>query len=134
MKEPTVEQLATLARAMGYTVMLDDSVGYGVARALASKTIGFSLGFVFCPHLDAEQAWEVMAWMCSQELDVGGFKAGTFVSVGPQSVDIEEWLAGYRKERESIPHDGTAAGIRSAVVEAAIRVAESMQSAEDDGA
>jgi len=127
MKEPTIEQLATLARAMGYTVTLDDSGGYGVVRVIANECI-------FRPNEDALQAWDVIAWMCSLELDVGGFKAGTFVSVGPQSVDIEEWLAGYRKELESFPHDGTAAGIHRAVVDAAIRVAESMQSAEDDGA
>lgn len=132
MKEPTVEQLATLGRAMGYTVTLDDSGGYGVVRLIATSPRGGQM--VFRPHESAEQSLEVMAWMCSLELDVGGFKAGTFVSIGPQSVEIEEWLAGYRQERESVPHDGTAASIRCAVVDAAIRVAESMQATEDDGA
>lgn len=123
MKEPTVEQLATIARAIGYTVTLDNSGGYGVVRLIATSPRGGQM--VFRPHESAAQAWEVIAWLmaedpCSRlESDCIFFDDG--------SRDYERLLL-----RED--HDGTAAGIRRAVVDAAIRVAESMQATEDDGA
>ena len=131
MTDPTPDDLATLARAMGYTVTLDDSGGYGVVRVMTERTVmpTYEIGSgddirrqvvrsVFCPHLDAAQAWEVMAWLMRRNcIAVHGMPhciaKGTVCVEGP--VDDDGEIA---------EHDGTAAGIRRAVVEAAIRVAK----------
>lgn len=120
MTDPSPDDLATLASAMGYTVTMDDSGGYGVTRVLASMQFDDGKGFrcVFCPHLDAGQAWEVMAWLMRRNcIAVHGMPhciaKGTVCVEGP--VDDDGEIA---------EHDGTAAGIRRAVVEAAIRVAK----------
>ena len=107
MTDPTPDDLATLASAMGYTVTLDDSGGYGVVRVVIDGGFyGVSSRSVFCPHLDAAQAWEVMAWLAEHR------KLPT--------------IAHRHMQVDGLPyrHDGTAAGIRRAVVEAAIRVAK----------
>lgn len=127
MKEPTVEQLATLARAMGHTVKLDDSGGYGVVQVLVSETIDSAHSQVFRPHESTAQAFEVLAWLMRRNcIAIHGMPhciaKGTVCVEGPVDDDSE-----------ITEHDGTAAGIRRAVVDAAISVAESMQ-AEDDGA
>jgi len=127
MTDPTPDDLATLARAMGYTVTLDDSGGYGVVRVVIDGGFyGVSSRSVFCPHLDAAQAWEVMAWL---------IKSGHFHSIGTKNVNTlgdyarvmsrnnpDRWVD--KRQMLSFAHDGTAAGIRRAVVEAAIRVAK----------
>lgn len=126
MTDPTPDDLATLARAMGYSVTLDDSGNAGVVRVLIRKGSNLRTRAVFCPHLDAAQAWEVMAWL---------IKSGHFHSIGTKNVNT---LGDYarvmsrsdpnrfvdKRQMLSLAHDGTAAGIRRAVVEAAIRVAK----------
>lgn len=127
MTDPTPDDLATLARAMGYTVTLDDSGGAGVVRVVIDGGFyGVSSRSAFCPHLDAAQAWEVMAWL---------IKSGHFHSIGTKNVNT---LGDYarvmsrsdpnrfvdKRQMLSLAHDGTAAGIRRAVAEAAIRVAK----------
>ena len=119
MTDPTPDDLATLARAMGYTVTLDDSGNAGVVHVVIDGGFyGVSSRSVFCPHLDAAQAWEVMAWLMRRNcIAVHGMPhciaKGTVCVEGP--VDDDGEIA---------EHDGTAAGIRRAVVEAAIRVAK----------
>lgn len=118
MTDPATDDLATLARAMGYTVTLDDSGNAGVVRVLIHKGSNLRTRAVFCPHLDAAQAWEVMAWLMRRNcIAVHGMPhciaKGTVCVEGP--VDDDGEIA---------EHDGTAAGIRRAVVEAAIRVAK----------
>ena len=126
MTDPTPDDLATLASAMGYTVTLDDSGNAGVVRVLIRKGSNLRTRAVFCPHLDAAQAWEVMAWL---------IKSDNFHSIGPQNVNSlgdyarvmsrnnpDRWVD--KRQMLSFAHDGTAAGIRRAVVEAAIRVAK----------
>lgn len=127
MTDPTPDDLATLARAMGYTVTLDDSGGYGVVRVIYEYQFhGVTLRAAFNPTHDAAQAWEVMAWLMNQKplhyfdgderqswfelLSAGIYK---MVFCEGEHIAVQSWM-----------HYGTAAGIRRAVVEAAIRVAK----------
>ena len=117
MTDPTPDDLATIASAMGYTVTLDDSGGYGVVRVIYTDARRNFRG-VFDPNNDSAQAWEVMAWLMRRNcIAVHGMPhciaKGTVCVEGP--VDDDGEIA---------EHDGTAAGIRRAVVEAAIRVAK----------
>lgn len=126
MTDPTPDDLATLARAMGYTVTLDDSGGYGVVRVVIDGGFyGVSSRSVFCPHLDAAQAWEVMAWLLAQTRQFDDDE-GRFFTVTPYNVQRQRWddLYGETVICSTVGHDCTAAGIRRAVVEAAIRVAK----------
>lgn len=119
MTDQTPDDLATIARAMGYTVTLDDSGGYGVVRVIYEYQFhGVTLRAAFNPTHDAAQAWEVMAWLMRRNcIAVHGMPhciaKGTVCVEGPVADDSE-----------ITEHDGTAAGIRRAVVEAAIRVAK----------
>ncbi len=99
----TPDQLATLARAMGYEVEIDATGGYGVVRVVLST------GGIFRPHDDAAQAWEVLAW-----LD----RVNDCFTLGPGYV-----AANFQR----VNHDKTAQGLRRAIVEAAVRVAEAQQ-------
>lgn len=115
----TPDKLATLARAMGYEVEIDATGGYGVERVLlcekATTTyevgsgepiVDYILKTVFRPHDDAAQAWEVLAW-----LD----RVNECFTLGPGYV-----AANFQR----VNHDKTAQGLRRAIVEAAVWVAE----------
>lgn len=116
MTDPTPDDLATLAREMGHTVTLDDSGGYGVVRLIATSPRGGQM--VFRPHESAAQAWEVMAWLM-RSVNCNRYRQG-FIEMRPLAIAL-----GQSAEDDTfIDHDGTAAGIRRAVVEAAIRVAK----------
>ncbi len=109
----TPDQLATLARAMGYEVGIDDRAGYGVIRVMVSRPschVGTVLTEVFRPHDDAAQAWEVLAWMCKEDVTA-------YVTTA----------AVHYNGTERINHNGTNTDIRRAIVEAAVRVAEGQQ-------
>lgn len=81
-------------------------------------------GTQFDPANNSEQAWEVMAWLLSPALSMAHPKQAFFT--------VTSWnVMRSRVEDDcmepvtmfSVAHNGTPAGIRAAVVEAAVRVA-----------
>ena len=96
----SAEQLATLARAMGYEVSIDSHGGYGVVRVVMGS------GGVFNPMADAAQAWDVLAWL-DRVNDCFTLGVG-YVASNMQRVN----------------HNQTPTDLRRAVVTAAVRVAE----------
>lgn len=131
----TPTQLATLARAMGYDVEIDATGGYGVTRVLLCEktTTTYEVGSsepivdyihktVFRPHEDAAQAWEVLAWLM-RAANSNAFRHGS-VDLRPLSLVIGISITGDEGCAIYFDHDGTAAGIRRAIVEAAVMVAE----------
>lgn len=119
----TPTQLATLARAMGYEVALDDTGGYNVKRVLTFKPCAGNT--VFRPHDDAAQAWEVLAWLLSQEpkyADKNDICVIEVTSTGVYAMNYghygtDGWAMWF------VPHNNTPADLRRAIVEAAARVA-----------
>lgn len=120
----TPEQLATLARAMGYEVEIDATGGYGVERVVLIERVSahYEVGggdppcmttrrTVFRPHEDAAQALDVMAWLDSNH--------GIQIVRGEFRVYHGDTGRGYFEN-----HNGTMDSIRRAIVEAAVRVAE----------
>lgn len=103
MTNPNANDLLRLARAVypgrAYEVTTDLRYGFNGAYVSGEK---------FDPANNSEQFVEVMAWLLGQD---------SMNQVDWYGVD---YLAdGFR----CIPHNGTPAGIRAAVVEAAVRVA-----------
>ena len=126
----TPDQLATLARAMGYEVEIDATGGYGVERVIAMKqstpakriTVDgedamsyFMSRTVFRPHDDAAQALEVLCWLLAQE------RCNTVEDECVRFYPSEDDCDSIRVDHNNTPPD-----IRRAIVEAAVRVAEGM--------
>jgi hypothetical protein len=120
----TPDQLATLARAMGYEVEIDATGGYGVTRVLLCEkaTTTYEVGSgepvrdyirktVFRPHEDAAQAWEVLCWL------LGRIRT---------HIDHRSVVCWYSNDILlcEYDHNNTPDTIRRAIVEAAVRVAE----------
>ena len=128
----TPQELATLAAAMGFKVRIDETGGYGVTRVLVKRdSINPDTGgteqreCVFRPHEDAAQAFEVLAWLMKQhplhEYD-GEIRTSWFEVLG-RGIYQSVFANGEPTAVWSTHNDGTAAGIRRAIVAAAVRVA-----------
>jgi hypothetical protein len=93
--------LITLAAALGYTATLDTQAGYAVTRVILDRPCAGSL--VFNPVEHDGQAMVVLCYMIKHQ----------------QAVITRYWVS---RPGEIVPHDGTPASLRAAIVEAAGRV------------
>lgn len=113
-----------LPDAMGYTVTMDDSAGYGVTRMIVSGGDRPLYKAVWNPRDDSAQCFEVLCWLMKQKC---------FRSIGCKNVNTMERQMtqidadgrhALRPSIHAIPHDNTPASLRAAIVEAAERVAD----------
>jgi hypothetical protein len=119
----TPTQLATLARAMGYEVEIDDTAGAGVVRVLIRDDSGkcpYPRRTVFRPHDDAAQAWDVLCWLLERSC-VSIHMLKQCLAKGHIHVD-----RAHGEEDLQIQVNNTPADLRRAIVEAAVRVAEAL--------
>lgn len=128
----TPQERATLAAAMGFKVRIDESSGYDVTRVLVKRdSINPDTGgteqreCVFRPDEDAAQAFEVLAWLLAQKPDGTVWSWFAVNQTGVYAFRAD--AGGLTTMLWCKDHDGTASGIRRAIVAAAVRVAEGMK-------
>ena len=92
-----------LPDAMGYTVTMDDSAGYGVTRMIVSGGDRPLYKAVWNPRDDSAQCFEVLCWLLGQHAIIQNRRVMS--------------LADFQ-------HTNTPASLRAAIVEAAERVAD----------
>ncbi len=107
--EPTYSR--ALPEAMGYTVTMDDSAGYGVTRMIVAGGDRPLYKAVWNPRDDSAQCFEVLAWL-DRVHRIAPIR-------GEFRVYHDDTGRGYFQ-----PHTGTPASLRAAIVEAAERVAD----------
>lgn len=75
----------------------------------------------FDPEHNDSQAWAVLAWLTKNGLhSIGSANVNIKVTVAVRV--NQDGLHEMRPAKQSIPHDGTAAGLRQAVTDAGMRV------------